>query len=784
LTGQGWTQDELGNWYKVGANGAYSFIGSDGKTYNYDTTKGGFVDALGKLAGGTTAKNLGTSLKKLFQNKDGGLDIAKLIPMLGGLYGASKSNNQTQPSGYQGKIPKYTATRQAPGIGQLLSGNVTYAKPDGAVVNPNSLAPSTGVAPPNIGGIADVGQKTNVNPYANDPEYIRLVNARNAVRGGGGGIQTMDYKPEDQALDEYMHSKNPTFRADKESAMGQAVNQARLAVLSPQQQQQVIPAGNAAMAKGGSLQSGGFVFPADVVSHLGNGSSAAGLQLLKQRMGATPIKGRGDGMSDSIKTTIDGRQPARVANEEARLTKAQVQAAGGAQKLYAMMDKIRQARTGSKEQGKQINPGKYMPGGTYKAAAGGAVPSYVAGGATTVPAGTMGTESSLSNWAGDYVTDMLGKGQALSEMPYEQYKGALTSGPSTLQSQAFGTAANLQTPAAIGQAANTAGGIATAAQNLNYSPTQFGNQFTAPTQSSATDFTNQYQSPTAYQAGQFSSGTFGNDQAQQYMNPYLKAALDPQMAELQRQNQIANMGANSKMTGAGAFGGGRQAIMNTENQRNMMQQMNTTLGQGYNTAYNNAMSQFNADQQRQQAAQSATEQSRQFGASQAATAAQLQAQYGLSAQQAQEAARQFGQNQAMTGAQAGAQYGLAGQQATEASRQFGSTFGLQGLQTGLQAAQAQGQLGSQQSQADLANLNAQAGLGATQQGLEQADIAAQRAAFEEARLNPFKMVQFQQSLLSGLPLTAQTYNQAPTNNLTQFSDAAITLDKLLKNLGQ
>ena len=46
---------------------------------------------------------------------------------------------------------------------------------------------------------------------------------------------------------------------------------------------------------------------------------------------------------------------------------------------------------------------------------------------------TTGQESNLSNWAGPYVTDMLAKGQALSEMPYEQYQGALTAGPSQLQ---------------------------------------------------------------------------------------------------------------------------------------------------------------------------------------------------------------------------------------------------------------------------------------------------------------------------------------------------------------
>ena len=84
--------------------------------------------------------------------------------------------------------------------------------------------------------------------------------------------------------------------------------------------------------------------------------------------------------------------------------------------------------------------------------------------------------------------------------------------------------------------------------------------------------------------------------AQSYMNPYLQSVLDPQMAELRRQNEITNMQANAKLTGAGAFGGGRQAIMNAENNRNLMQEMNKTVGQGYASAYDKAMGQFNTEQ--------------------------------------------------------------------------------------------------------------------------------------------------------------------------------------------
>jgi hypothetical protein len=74
------------------------------------------------------------------------------------------------------------------------------------------------------------------------------------------------------------------------------------------------------------------------------------------------------------------------------------------------------------------------------------------------------------------------------------------------------------------------------------------------------------------------------------------------------------------------------------------------------------------------------------------------------------------------------------------------------------------------------------GLGGVQRGIESEGIAADKAQFEEARLNPYKMVQFQQSLLSGLPLAAQSYNIPGASNLQQFSEGASTIDRLLKIL--
>jgi hypothetical protein len=83
--------------------------------------------------------------------------------------------------------------------------------------------------------------------------------------------------------------------------------------------------------------------------------------------GGRLLKGPGDGMSDDIPAKIGSKQPARLADGEFVVPADVVSGIGngstdaGAKKLYAMMNKVRQARTGTKKQGKAIKADKYMP---------------------------------------------------------------------------------------------------------------------------------------------------------------------------------------------------------------------------------------------------------------------------------------------------------------------------------------------------------------------------------------------------------------------------------------
>jgi hypothetical protein len=328
------------------------------------------------------------------------------------------------------------------------------------------------------------------------------------------------------------------------------------------------------------------------------GMADGGIAMAKGRY----LQGGTDGMADKISTTIDGNQEAALSHGEFVIPADVVSHLGngnsdaGAKKLYAMMDRIREARTGTKEQGKKINPDKFLA-----AASGGLAAAYAGGGSVQkfeeggVPLDTSKT-STLSPWAGDYVTNMLGKTEALTNAPMQTYGGPLTAGASNLQQQGFA-------------------GISEVAKG-GFNPTTF---------------TNQYKAPTAYSP---TTSSFDTAAASQYMNPYLSASLQPQIDEARRQSQITQQQNAGRMTQAGAFGGSRGAIMDAETQRSLGANLAGITGAGYNKAYDAATAQFNADQARKMA-------EAQYGATQGMTSAQNMAQYGDAAQKASEASRQY-----------------------------------------------------------------------------------------------------------------------------------------------
>jgi hypothetical protein len=173
---------------------------------------------------------------------------------------------------------------------------------------------------------------------------------------------------------------------------------------------------------------------------------------------------------------------------------------------------------------------------------------------------------------------MLGQAQAIANSPYQTYQGPMTAGESGLQSNVFKGLGNLAFPTQLGQSFSSTGAYSLPAMTSTGAGTGAGAGIAGLNTGTT---------------GATGAGTPGI--ASQYMNPYLQSVLNPQLNELQRRSQMNLQPDLAKLTQAGGFGGGRQAIMQSEANRNLLQEQNKTVGQGYANAYDKAMGQFNTE---------------------------------------------------------------------------------------------------------------------------------------------------------------------------------------------
>jgi hypothetical protein len=304
----------------------------------------------------------------------------------------------------------------------------------------------------------------------------------------------------------------------------------------------------------------------------------------------------------------------------------------------------------------------------------------------------------LPEWARPYAKDTLAKGAALTDInqnPYQTYGANRIAGFSPLQERSFQGAANMQPSQQLGTGTDLATAASIGALGTNY------------------------------RGGRFSGGTFGQDAADFYMNPYQQNVTDIGKREAARQSGIQGTQQQAQATQAGAFGGSRDAIMRAERERNLGQQMSDIQAQGSNAAFQQAQQQFNADQARRMQAQQLGEQSRQYGA-------------GL---------------------------------------------GMQGLQTALQGAGQLGQLGGQQFQQgmDINKLQSAYGGQMQQQAQRPLDMAYQD--FLNQQNYPYKQLGFMSDMIRGLPLgqqsTSSMYEQGPgmTQTLAGLGGAAYGFGK-------
>jgi len=207
------------------------------------------------------------------------------------------------------------------------------------------------------GGIASYAKGGNLSSSLE--YYTDMMDGRNQrsapVEKGDVGIYR-DTDPDTMYLDPLTAAQVRMAKVNKRANI-QGMNMKRP---TPMGQLNLRPPGSKAEAGGSSLDpehaaQGGIM---QAHGHLGGYAAGGNARLLK---------GPGDGMSDNIPATIAGKQPARLADGEFVVPADVVSHLGngsteaGAKKLHEMMTKVRKARTGNPKQGKQINPNKFTP---------------------------------------------------------------------------------------------------------------------------------------------------------------------------------------------------------------------------------------------------------------------------------------------------------------------------------------------------------------------------------------------------------------------------------------
>ena len=445
------------------------------------------------------------------------------------------------------------------------------------------------------------------------------------------------------------------------------------------------------------------------------------------------------------------------------------------------------------------------------------------------PTETSVTQTNIPDWLQPSVMDVIGRARSVADQPYTPYPYERMAGFTPAQQQVQQNMLGMRTPnqfafgsglaAAAGQGSLQAGDYRPAqftAQQIgqpNLQQFQMGpamgvsaQQVSSPQmQGAQTDF-----APQIDIMRQQAPDVFGQQQAQQYMSPYMQNVVDIQKREAAREAQMGQLAQDLGAARQGTYGGSRQLLASLERERQLGQRLGDIQATGQQAAYESAQAQFERDRAAQMQAQQANLQAglqqQQLGvqtglqtalanldARQQANvqnlAAQLQTQ-GMNQEQAMRAAlanqqagltvgqqnlesllqtQQLGAQTGLQAMQANQQAALEAQRLGEQSRQFGSSQGLAGLAQAGQMAQTLGNLGQYQQQADIQRLNMQQQAAAMPQQIEQMRLDQMYADFLRQRDYPQETLGFFSNIIRGLPAGSSTsqITYAPQPSMAQ-----------------
>lgn len=354
--------------------------GKDTELVHFTKNEVGALKGLAKAAGGKLTRNPETGVLEagvLESMLPTILGVAAnfIVPgsgmVVGGLAGAAQNKNDPLMGAALGAMGGYGGGQMAQGLSSLGSSAVTpevlaqassAADPINALAQAKDFATATGAQGPTGFSALQAGVENTMN---NPMGFVnQMGGAMPTAKAAGLAAAPMLYDymtppqgdgkgiPEEGEGTEFDY--NPGYTGG--TMTGPDISSERQWYNSSYTPR-MAGGGLLRYAGGGEVQmaEGGFVIPADVVSMAGNGSSSAGLEAFGSLMGAMPIDGPGDGMSDDIPASIDGRAPARVARQEAYLPPETVARMGGAKKLYSMVERVRKMAHGKTTQQRPVD---------------------------------------------------------------------------------------------------------------------------------------------------------------------------------------------------------------------------------------------------------------------------------------------------------------------------------------------------------------------------------------------------------------------------------------------
>ena len=279
--------------------------------------------------------------------------------------------------------------------------------------------------------------------------------------------------------------------------------------------------------------------------------------------------------------------------------------------------------------------------------------------------------------------------------------------------------------------------------------------------------------------------------AAQYMNPYQQQVVDVESAEARRQADIAKASRGLGSISRGTFGGGRQALMESEADRALATQLGAIQARGSQQAYQQGQQAFTQDQNRnlqmQQANQAADLQADRSNQSANLQSQQLRQQSQTANQAADLQAQQLRQGSQKANQAADLQKQGMQQTGDQFTADLNRQLGLGGLQAQGTLGQQLGQMGALDQQTDLQRIQALAASGAEQQAMDQEYLNANKQQYLENANAQRAMLEWQSNILRGtagaLGSTQTQYAPAP-NMASQIGGLGLAGLGLYNMMGQ